>query len=131
MGANLMLLARASVCVNWRHFGDTMGRSFGGRAEPITRNGEFRLSTRWRALQHRNFRLFFAGQLASLIGTWMQSAAQLWLGDLLTDSRARLGVVGVANQIPIFLLAPLGGLVADSYTKRKSVIRAQASPTRP
>src|SRR5260370_33668275 len=127
MGANLMLLARASVCVNWRHFGDTMGRSFGGRAEPITRNGEFRLTARWRALQHRNFRLFFAGQLASLIGTWMQSAAQLWLVYRLTGSAALLGVFGFANQIPIFLLAPVGGMVADSYSKHKSVIWTQAS----
>jgi len=85
------------------------------------------LTTRWRALQHRNFRLFFAGQLASLIGTWMQSAAQLWLVYRLTGSAALLGVFGFANQIPIFLLAPVGGIVADSYSKHKGVIWTQTS----
>jgi MFS family permease len=85
------------------------------------------LSTRWRALQHRNFRLFFAGQLASLIGTWMQSAAQLWLVYRLTGSAALLGVFGFANQIPIFLLAPVGGFVGDSYSKHKGVIVTQTS----
>ncbi|HYL10716.1 MAG TPA: MFS transporter [Candidatus Acidoferrales bacterium] len=85
------------------------------------------MSTRWRALQHRNFRLFFAGQLASLIGTWMQSAAQLWLVYRLTGSAALLGVFGFANQIPIFLLAPVGGFVGDSYSKHKGVIVTQTS----
>ena len=85
------------------------------------------MSTRWRALQHGNFRLFFAGQLASLIGTWMQSAAQLWLVYRLTGSAALLGVFGFANQIPIFLLAPVGGIVADSYSKHKGVIWTQTA----
>src|SRR5712672_4616287 len=67
------------------------------------------VSTRFRALQHRNFQLFFAGQLVSLIGTWMQSTAQLWLVYKMTNSPALLGIFGFANQIPILLLASLGG----------------------
>jgi len=85
------------------------------------------LSTRWRALQHRNFRLFFFGQLASLIGTWMQSAAQLWLVYRLKGSPVVLGLFGFANQIPIFFLAPLGGVVADTRNRHTTLIWTQAS----
>src|SRR5882757_5518509 len=80
------------------------------------------VSTRFRALQHRNFQLFFAGQLVSLIGTWMQSTAQLWLVYKLTNSAALLGVFGFANQIPILLLASIGGYVGDRYDRHRSVI---------
>jgi len=67
------------------------------------------VSTRFGALRHRNFQLFFAGQLVSLIGTWMQTTAQLWLVYKLTNSAALLGVYGFANQIPILALAWAGG----------------------
>ena len=67
----------------------------------------------FRALRHRNFQLFFGGQLISLIGTWMQNVAQSWLVYRLTGSAFLLGVVGFAGQIPVFLFAPLGGFVAD------------------
>src|ERR1700720_1385415 len=83
------------------------------------------VSTRFRALQHRNFQLFFAGQLVSLIGTWMQSTAQLWLVYKLTNSAALLGVFGFANQIPILLLASLGGYVGDRYNRHRGVIATQ------
>jgi hypothetical protein len=70
---------------------------------------------RWsvgRALKHRNFQLFFSGQLISLIGTWMQTVAQSWL--VYEDgSSFKLGAVGFASQIPVFLMAPIGGMVAD------------------
>ena len=59
-----------------------------------------------RALEHRNFRLFFAGQPISLAGTWMQSVAESWLVYRLTGSAVLLGVVGFAGQIPVFLFAP-------------------------
>ena len=85
------------------------------------------MSARWRALQHRNFQLFFAGQLVSLIGTWMQSTAQLWLVYKLTGSAAVLGVFAFANQIPILLLASLGGYVADHYDRHRSVVWTQAA----
>ena len=85
------------------------------------------MSTRFRALQHRNFQLFFAGQLVSLIGTWMQSTAQLWLVYRLTNSAALLGVFGFANQVPILLLASIGGYVGDRYNRHRGVIATQAA----
>jgi MFS family permease len=78
-----------------------------------------------RALNHRNFQLFFVGQLISLIGTWMQSVAQSWLVYQLTDSAALLGAVGFASQIPVFLFAPLGGALADRYNRHRIVVIAQ------
>ena len=85
------------------------------------------MSTRFRALQHRNFQLFFAGQLVSLIGTWMQSTAQLWLVYKLTKSAALLGVFGFANQVPILLLASIGGYVGDRYDRHRGVIATQTA----
>lgn len=85
------------------------------------------VSTRFRALQHRNFQLFIAGQLVSLIGTWMQSTAQLWLVYRLTHSAALLGVFGFANQIPILLLASVGGYVGDRYNRHRGVIWTQTA----
>ena len=85
------------------------------------------LPTALRALRHRNFRLFIAGQLVSLIGTWMQSVAQAWLVYRLTGSSVLLGAVGFAGQIPVFLLAPIGGTVADAADRRKVVMATQAA----
>src|SRR5689334_713433 len=73
------------------------------------------LRTTLRALRHRNFQLFFAGQLISLVGTWMQNIAQDWLVYRLTGSSVLLSTVAFVNQIPIFLLAPLAGIVADRW----------------
>ena len=67
--------------------------------------------------RHRNFQLFFGGQLISLIGTWMQNVAQAWLVYRLTGSALLLGSVGFASQIPVFLFAPLGGITADRYNR--------------
>ncbi len=83
------------------------------------------MSTRFGALRHRNFQLFIAGQLVSLIGTWMQSTAQLWLVYKLTNSAALLGVFGFANQIPILVLASVGGYVGDRYNRHLGVIWTQ------
>src|SRR5438094_4478170 len=80
-----------------------------------------------RALKHRNFRLFFAGQLISLIGTWMQTVAQSWLVYRLTGSALLLGTVGFASQIPVFLMSPVGGIVADRHNRHRIVIATQAS----
>jgi MFS family permease len=85
------------------------------------------ISTRFRALQYRNFQLFFAGQLVSLIGTWMQSTAQLWLVYKLTRSVALLGVFGFASQIPILFLAPFGGYIGDRYNRHRGVIWTQSA----
>ena len=80
-----------------------------------------------RSFRHRNFRLFAAGQIVSLSGTWMQTVAQSWLVYRLTGSPALLGLVGFAGQIPVFLLAPAGGIVADRYSRRNIVIGTQAA----
>ncbi len=85
------------------------------------------VSIRFRALKHRNFQLFFAGQLVSLIGTWMQSTAQLWLVYKMTNSPALLGVFGFASQIPILFLASLGGYVGDRYNRHRGVIWTQTA----
>jgi MFS family permease len=81
----------------------------------------------FRALRHRNFQLFFGGQFISLIGTWMQTIAQSWLVYRLTGSSLLLGVVGFSSQIPVFLLAPVGGLVADRWNRQKVVIATQSA----
>ncbi len=78
-----------------------------------------------RALRHRNFQLFFSGQLISLIGTWMQTVAQSWLVYRLTGSGLQLGAVGFASQIPVFLVAPIGGIVADRTNRKHVVIGTQ------
>jgi MFS family permease len=80
-----------------------------------------------RAFQHRNYRLFFAGQLVSLIGTWTQSVAQIWLVYRLTGSALLLGTVTFCQQIPVFLLATLGGMAADRLPRRSVLVATQAS----
>ncbi len=94
---------------------------------PSSANG--RSESRWmaagRALRHRNFQLFFGGQLISLIGTWMQTVAQSWLVYRLTGSGLLLGSVGFASQIPVFLVAPAGGIAADRLNRQRIVIATQ------
>src|ERR1700677_2274090 len=80
-----------------------------------------------RSLRHRNFQLFFGGQMISLIGTWMQTVAQAWLVYRITGSSLLLGVVGFAGQIPIFLFAPVGRLAADRLNRHRVVIGTQAA----
>jgi MFS family permease len=80
-----------------------------------------------RSLRHRNFQLFFSGQLISLIGTWMDNIAEAWLVYRLTGSSLLLGTVAFAGQIPVFLLAPVGGMVADRWNRRTIVIVTQIS----
>jgi MFS family permease len=85
-----------------------------------------RLKASLRAFRHRNYRLFFAGQLTSLVGTWMQTVAQSWLVYRLTGSATLLGLVGFASQFPIFLLSPIAGAVADMYPRRRTMIVIQS-----
>lgn len=77
------------------------------------------------ALQNRNFQLFFGGQLISLIGTWMDAIALSWLIYRLTGSSLKLGAVGFCSQIPVFLLAMIGGIVADRYNRHRIIIATQ------
>ena len=80
-----------------------------------------------RALHYRNYRFFFIGQLISLVGTWMQTIAQSWLVYGLTGSSLLLGTVGFASQIPIFLLAFMGGAAADRFNRHRVVIATQSA----
>jgi MFS family permease len=80
----------------------------------------------WRALRHRNFRLFFGGQSISLIGTWMTRIATSWLVYRLTKSPLLLGTVGFAGQIPTFLLAPLAGVIVDRMDRRTLLVWTQS-----
>jgi MFS family permease len=89
----------------------------------ISASGDF--SHAWRALKHRNFRLFFAGQSISLVGTWMTRVATSWLVYRLTKSALLLGMVGFAGQIPTFLLAPLAGVIVDRIDRRKVLVWTQ------
>jgi MFS family permease len=78
-------------------------------------------------LRHRNYRIFMGGQLISLIGTWMQTVAESWLVYRLTGSALLLGLAGFANRIPIFLLSPIGGAIADRYNRHRIVIATQVA----
>lgn len=98
-----------------------------GSLVEVTPAPESRWQTGLRALRHRNFQLFFSGQLISLIGTWMQSVAQSWLVYRLTGSALLLGSVGFASQVPVFLFAPLGGITADRFNRRHIVIGTQVA----
>ena len=84
---------------------------------------DFRLV--FRALQYRNYRLFFGGQSISLIGTWMQSIAMSWLVYRLTNSALLLGIVGFVGQLPSFLLMPFAGVIADRYNRHRILIVTQ------
>jgi MFS family permease len=91
-----------------------------GRQGPLAR-----ISHAWRALRHRNFRLFFGGQSISLIGTWMTRIATAWLVYRLTHSAILLGTVSFAGQIPTFLVAPFAGVWVDRLDRRKVLIWTQ------
>jgi MFS family permease len=77
------------------------------------------------SFRHRNYQLFFTGQLISLIGTWMQSVAESWLVYRLTGSATLLGVTAFCAQIPVFLLAPIGGTTADRVNRHRVMLTTQ------
>ncbi|HET7115781.1 MAG TPA: MFS transporter [Hanamia sp.] len=79
-----------------------------------------------KALFYKNYRLFMAGQTLSLIGTWIQRIAMMWLVYQLTNSAFLLGVVGFCEQVPIFLIAPFAGVYADRWDKHKALCRIEA-----
>jgi len=80
-----------------------------------------------RALRHRNYRLFFAGQSLSLIGTWLTRVATAWLVYRLTHSAFLLGIVGFAGQIPIFLVAPVAGVLVDRWNRHRVLVVTQVA----
>ncbi len=79
------------------------------------------------SLRVRNYRRFFVGQAISLVGTWMQTLAQAWLVLQLTGSATMLGVVAAVQTLPMLLLAPYGGLIADRADKRRVLIATQSA----
>lgn len=99
----------------------TIPRENSGQASPAWRAKTFR------ALRHRNFRLFWYGQLISLIGTWMQQVAQQWLVYRITDSASKLGIVAAAASLPVLVLSLWAGVLADRLPKRTVIIVTQVS----
>jgi MFS family permease len=84
-----------------------------------------RLDFMLRALRYRNYRLFFGGQIVSLVGTWMTQIAMTWLVYRLTGSALLLGVVGFAGQIPGFLLGPVAGVLIDRWPRHRLLVVTQ------
>jgi MFS family permease len=78
-----------------------------------------------RALRHRNYRIYFFAMLVSFTGTWMQTVAQSWLIYRLSGSAWLLGLVGFVSQVPVFVFAPVGGVLADRHSRRRIVILTQ------
>lgn len=87
--------------------------------------GQVNLRTAARALGSRNFRLFFAGQGVSLVGTWMQMTAVWWLAARLSPNLWLIGLLGFVPRLPTLLLAPLAGVVADRYERRRAIVITQ------
>ncbi|MDR3628316.1 MAG: MFS transporter, partial [Ignavibacteriaceae bacterium] len=81
----------------------------------------------FRALKYRNFRLFIGGQSLSLIGTWVQQIAMTWLVYSITNSAFMLGMIGFSSQIPMFLLSPIAGVLADRWNRHKVILAIQTA----
>jgi MFS family permease len=80
----------------------------------------------FRALRHRDYTLYFSGQLVSWVGTWMQSVAMAWMVHRITGQPAWLGIVAFATQAPAFVLSPVGGAIADRFRPRHMALVTQA-----
>ena len=104
--------------------GGSQGPNTAPRPDARLRVGSLRV---WNAFRHRNYRLFFAGQLVSLIGTWMQSVGQGWLVLILTDDPFVLGLVAAAQFLPVLILGLFGGLIADYLPKRRTLVATQVA----
>src|SRR5438067_1414814 len=81
------------------------------------------------ALNSRNFRLFFAGEVVSLIGTWMQRVAQAWLVYRLSGSAVLLGLAVFCDKLPVLLFSPLAGIAADRYSRHRVLVATQTFST--
>jgi MFS family permease len=89
---------------------------------------EEKLSSALHALKHRNFKVFLAGQLVSVIGNYIQTVAQAWLVYRLTGSATLLGLVAFSGQISIFVLAPISGVAADTKSRRGILFATAIAP---
>ena len=99
---------------------------FTGRARRVP-VGEVSWRTTFRALRHRNYRLFFYGQLVSLIGTWLQQTAMSWFVYEITGSKFLLGAVAAIGSAPMMIFSLWGGSLADRYSKRSILIGTQTA----
>ena len=98
----------------------TLNHAGRGRDEPTRHDADAP------AFSHRNYRLFFAGQLVSLIGTFLTQVATVWLVYHITHSAILLGVVGFAGQIPMFALAPFAGVWVDRWNRQRLLVATQS-----
>ena len=87
--------------------------------------GPASISHAWRSLRHRNFKLFFAGQSISVMGTWMTRLATSWLVYQMTHSALLLGVVSFSGQILSFLLGPFAGVWVERWERRRMLVWTQ------
>src|SRR6476646_2368511 len=94
-------------------------------AEQIVFDAEPR-NTTFSAMRHRNFQLYFGGQLISNIGTWMQIIAQAWVVYQIGHSELTLGLVAFASAIPTLIISPWGGVIVDRVSRRNLLILTQA-----
>src|SRR5262245_37763009 len=93
--------------------------------EPLGR----RLPPTFRSLRHRNYRLYFFGQLISLLGSWVQTTALMWLTYELTLQSTWVGWVSAAQIVPTFLFGLWGGMLADRWPKRTLILATQSAYT--
>ena len=96
----------------------------------MIQGGRVRFTATGRALKHRNFRFFFFGQLISVSGTWMQTLAQGWLIVTLVGSDQAivyLGLLGAVQFLPVLVFGLFGGIIADIWPKRRTVIATQVA----
>ena len=96
------------------------------KSTPAAKNKKIDLSLILRALRSRNYRLFFCGQIVSLLGSWMTQIATAWLVWSLTGSPLMLGIVGFAGQIPAFLLSPVAGVFVDRWPRHRLLVITQS-----
>src|SRR5271157_1515280 len=96
-------------------------------ASEILQSKVKRVSKTFTSLRHRNFQLYFGGQLVSISGTWMQFIAQGWLVYQLSHSDFTLGLVGFAAAIPSLIVAPWGGVIADRVSKRGLLVMTNSA----
>ena len=80
----------------------------------------------FRAMKYKNYRLFVGGQSLSLIGTWIQMVAVTWLVYKMTNSAFILGIVGFSGQLPLFIIAPFAGVIADRWDKKRILLITQS-----
>lgn len=103
-----------------------MDGSIAAKRIPRIFNRVASLALIFRALRHRNYRLFFIGQVLSLLGNWMTQVATIWLAWQLTGSPLWLGAVGFASQIPAFLMSPVAGVYVDRWSRHRLLMSTQA-----